>query len=245
MRSFFTEPENIFEKEIVLTEDAQHIKNVLRMNEGDEILVFDGTGTEYKAVIDRIEQHRVVCKRCGDSFCAAEPKLRVTLFQGIPKSDKMEQIIQKSTELGVFEIVPVEMSRCVAKVQKTSDKLKRWNKISREAAKQSGRGIVPLVCEPISFSQAVEKATKFDFALMPYEALGHLGERGLKQVLEKNRGKKNLAVLIGPEGGFSDSEARLAAEANIEAVGLGKRILRTETAGSAVLSVVMYEYDEM
>ena len=245
MRSFFTEPENIYENKIVITEDASHIKNVLRMNEGDEILVFDGTGKEYKAEISLVGSSEVVCKILEESFCASEPQVKVTLFQGIPKSDKMEQIIQKSTELGIFDIVPVKMDRCVAKPQKIAEKLKGWNKISREAAKQCGRGRVPRVLEPVDFCRAVSKMLEKDFSVMPYEALGHMGERVLKQILKAHRGNTNIGIIIGPEGGFSDSEAEYAKNSGIIQVGLGKRILRTETAGSAILSVVMYEYDEI
>lgn len=245
MRSFFTEPENITADKIVLTEDVSHIRNVLRMECGDEILVFDGTGREYKAEIISIEQKCVVCRKLEEGFSAAEPRLEVTLFQGIPKSDKMEQIIQKSAELGIFETVPVKMERCVAKLDKASEKLKRWNKISREAAKQCGRGRIPPVREPVSFKEAVKQLAEKDLAIMPYEILGHAGEKGLKEILSKAGDIKTIGILIGPEGGFSDGEAAYAAEFGINQVGLGRRILRTETAGSAILSVVMYENDEI
>lgn len=244
MRSFFTEPENISAEEIFLREDLSHIKKVLRMKPGDEALVFDGSGTEYKAEIVEISESFVRCKILEKSFSEAEPGLKVTLFQGIPKSDKMEQIIQKCTELGIYEIVPVSMDRCVAKLEKGSDKLKRWNKISREAAKQCGRGIFPKVKEPMGFKEAVAALGKTELALMPYEMLGHEGKKGLRELLSDKKDAKSIGIIIGPEGGFSDSEAMYAFENKICQIGLGKRILRTETAGITLLSVIMYEYNE-
>lgn len=244
MRSFFTEPENVSAEEIILTEDLSHMKKVLRMEPGDEALVFDGTGTEYRVKILGLSSGGARCAILEKSFSDAEPELNVRLFQGIPKSDKMEQIIQKCTELGIFEVIPVRMDRCVAKLEGGSDKLKRWNKISREAAKQSGRGIAPEVKEPISFKEALGELSKADLAIMPYEILGHEGKKGLREILNENKSAKRLGIIIGPEGGFSDAEAELAREQGIKLVGLGKRILRTETAGSALLSVIMYEYNE-
>ena len=243
MRSFFTEPENVSAEEIILTEDVSHIKRVLRMEEGDEALVFDGTGACYKVSFLEIETDLVRCKILEKTFSEAEPKVKVTLFQGIPKSDKMEQIVQKCTELGVFSVVPVKMDRCVAKLDK-AEKIKRFNKISREAAKQCARGVVPEIKEPVDFKEAVRQIKEMDLSLMPYEVLGHKGEKGLREILEKNKNAESIGIIIGPEGGFSDQEAVFAEENGINTVGLGKRILRTETAGSTLLSVIMYEFNE-
>lgn len=243
MRSFFTEPENVKGETIVLTEDAMHIKKVLRMNPGDEVLVFDGTGKEYVAVLEEIETSGVNCRILSESFSDSEPKIKVTVFQGIPKSDKMEQIIQKCVELGVHKIVPVKTSRCVAKV-KDSEKIKRWNKISREAVKQCGRGLIPEVTEPVDFKTAVECLKKTDIPVMPYEVMGHEGKRGLKELLSEKSGAESIGIIIGPEGGFSDEEASYAISEGVCAVGLGKRILRTETVSSAMLAVIMYENNE-
>ncbi len=243
MRSFFTEPENVKDGFIILTEDASHIKKVLRMQTGDEVLVFDGTGTEYLSEIEEIETGLVKCRIKSQKISESEPNVKVTVFQGIPKSDKMEQIIQKCVELGVFRIVPVKTDRCIAKV-KDNEKIKRWNKISREAVKQCGRGVVPKVVEPVEFKEALNHMKEMDVSLMPYEVLGHDGEHGLKEILRDNKKAKEIGIIIGPEGGFSDSEAKLAEELGIKTIGLGKRILRTETVASSVLSVIMYEYDE-
>lgn len=244
MRSFFTEPENVSAEEIILTEDLSHIKKVLRMEAGDEALVFDGTGAEYKVKIVEIGTDEVRCSILEKSFSESEPKVKVSLYQGIPKSDKMEQIIQKCTELGVCEVIPVKMDRCVAKLEKSSDKLKRWQKISREAVKQCGRGIIPEVKEPISFKEAVLELKEKELNVMPYEMLGYEGEKGLRELLTENKSAKEIGIIIGPEGGFSDLEATMAKEQGINMVGLGKRILRTETAGSTLLSVIMYEFNE-
>lgn len=243
MRSFFTEPENVKEDVIILTEDASHIKKVLRMQPGDEVLVFDGTGAEYLSEIEEIELNLVKCRIKDKKISESEPQVKVTVFQGIPKADKMEQIIQKCVELGVFCIVPVKTDRCIAKV-KDNEKIKRWNKISREAVKQCGRGVVPKVMEPVSFKDALNLMKEMDVSLMPYEVLGHDGEHGLKEILKDNKNAREIGIIIGPEGGFSDSEAKLAGESGIKTIGLGKRILRTETVASSVLSVIMYEYDE-
>lgn len=243
MRSFFTEPENISGNTVVLTEDAAHIKKVLRMKVGDKILVFDGSGRELTCEISEIQDSGIACSILSESFSESEPEIKVTVFQGIPKSDKMEQIIQKCVELGVYRIVPVRTDRAVAKVNGT-EKIKRWNKISREAVKQCGRGLVPEVTEPVSFKEAVASLKELELAVMPYEVLGHGGEKGLKELLVKNKGVKNIGIIIGPEGGFSDSEALFAQESGISAVGIGRRILRTETVASTLLSVIMYENDE-
>lgn len=243
MRSFFTEPENISGKTIYLTEDASHIKKVLRMKAGDGVIVFDGTGREYFAVITEIAPDRVTCEVQREGFSDTEPEVKVTAYQGLPKSDKMEQIIQKCVELGVYKIVPVQTDRAVAKVSGT-EKIKRWNKISREAVKQCGRGVVPRVEAPVSFKEAVSMLCCEELAVMPYEVLGHDGEKGLKKLLSGNKDKKSIGIIIGPEGGFSDSEVHYAKENGVNTVGLGKRILRTETVASTLLSVIMYENDE-
>ena len=244
MRSFFTEPENVGAEEIILTEDLAHMKKVLRMKAGDEALVFDGTGAEYRVKILEIGAKEVRCLVLEKSFSEAEPRVKVSLYQGIPKSDKMEQIVQKCTELGISEIIPVKMDRCVAKLEKGSDKIKRWQKISREATKQSGRGVVPKISEPISFKEALTSLKEKDLNIMPYEMLGHEGKMGLRELLGENKNAKEIGIIIGPEGGFSDAEAHLSEENGINMVGLGKRILRTETAGSTLLSVIMYEFNE-
>ena len=246
MRRFFTEPQNICGDTAYIIEDAAHITKVLRMEAGDEVLIFDGSGYEYTARLTEVSRESCAAEILSKEFSAQEPKIRVTVFQGIPKSGKMDGIIQKSVELGVFSVVPVAMDRCVSKLDKKAavEKPKRWNKIAQEAAKQCGRGILPRVEEPIDFKEAVKRMARLELAIMPYEELGHSGVSNLKEVL-KSSDAKEIGVIIGPEGGFSDSEAQLAINSGIKTVGLGRRILRTETVSGAMLAMIMYETDEM
>ncbi len=247
MRRFFTEPENIVGNTIKIIEDASHIERVLRLDIGDKILVFDGTGYEYIAKLTLVDNKECVAEILEKIFSEQEPSIKVGIFQGIPKSGKMEGIIQKAVELGVSYIVPVSMERCVSKIEsskKSAEKLKRWNKISVEAAKQCGRGIIPRILPVMSFKEAIIAMVETDLALMPYEVLGHNGEKTLKGVL-KSKDFETISVIIGPEGGFSDEEAEFAKENGIKLVGLGKRILRTETVSGAMLSMIMYEKDEI
>ncbi len=247
MRRFFTEPQNISGETACILEDASHITRVLRMESGERILLFDGSGWEYIAELTKIdakECHATILKKI---YSEQEPRTEVTIFQGIPKTGKMESIIQKSVELGVTAIVPTALERCVSKLEpgkKETEKLKRWNKVSLEAAKQCGRGKVPKVLPPVTLDEAIKQMMSMDLSLMPYELLGHQGECSLKQALS-SKDFTSVGILIGPEGGFSDAEAERAKDAGITLVGLGKRILRTETVSSAMLSMIMYEKNEM
>ncbi len=248
MRRFFTEPENIKGNTAYIKDDASHITKVLRMNVGDEILVFDGTGYEYTAKLKEINKIECIAEITERTKSLSEPEVKITLFQGLPKASKMEYIVQKAVELGVYEIVPVEMERCVVRLnddKSKADKVRKWQKVSVEAVKQCGRGKIPQIAMPIDFKTAVSKLKEFDLAIMPYEIMGHDGDKGLKEILKSNPQAKRIAIIVGSEGGFSDSEAMLAKENGIFQCGLGKRILRTETVGSALISIIMYEKDEM
>lgn len=247
MRRFFTEPQNINGTCAGIFEDASHITRVLRMEVGDRILLFDGTGWEYTAELTQIDSKQCLAKILDKSYSEQEPDVQVTIFQGIPKSGKMESIIQKSVELGVSTIIPTALDRCVAKLdsgKKEVEKIKRWNKISLEAAKQCGRGKVPEILPSVSFTEAIKQMQRMDLALMPYEVLGHQGECSLKSILQAGEYRR-IGILIGPEGGFSDQEAQYAKEKGVHLVGLGKRILRTETVASAMLAMIMYEKNQM
>lgn len=247
MRRFFVEPENIDNNIAHILEDAAHITRVLRMEIGDEVLLFDGSGYEYIAKLTQIDSKECTAEVLESRFSKQEPQCEVIVFQGIPKSGKMESIIQKSVELGVKEIVPVALDRCVAKLEKgkkEAEKLKRWNKISVEAAKQCGRGRIPIVTESVTIDEALRRMMNTDLAIMPYEVLGHDGDKSLKSVLKESN-FKTVSVLIGPEGGFADNEAEKAKGAGVKLVGLGKRILRTETVAATMLSIIMYERNEM
>lgn len=246
MRRFFTEPINISDGKIRIIEDAGHITKVLRMSVGDEIIVFDGTGKEYLSKLEVISPKECLATVVSEEFSSSEPRIKVSVFQGIPKSGKMETIIQKVVELGAYEIIPVEMERCVVRLDGKSrvEKAKRWNKVSVEAAKQCGRSFIPKVLEPVDFGKALEMMKTHDLAVMPYEVLGHEGEKGLKPLLKSFDGE-TIGVIIGPEGGFSDKEAELAKNNGVNQIGLGERILRTETVASAIVPIIMYEKDEI
>lgn len=242
MSKFFIPKENISgDKLIINSDDVNHITKVLRLGVGDEIICCDGAGFNYTAVIDKCEKKLIECSITEKYKTETEPNVHVTLIQGIPKASKMDYIIQKTTELGISEIYPCEMSRCVAKAE-NGKKIERWNKIATEAAKQSGRGIVPIVHEPINVSEAVSLLKSANVAFVPYEC----AEKSfLKPLLKSCDGAQNAVFMIGPEGGFDEKEISLIKDAGIPVISLGKRILRTETAGEAVLSMLMYEIGDI
>lgn len=225
-------------------EDFNHIKNVLRLKKNDEVTICDGKGLDYISSIDEIGNDFITASVSRKEKNCNEPPLTVTLYQGIPKSDKMDFIIQKCVELGAAAFVPVETERSVVRLDNPRDGIKkteRWRRISTEAAKQSKRGIIPDVMPPVDFSQALLMASRSELSIMPYE---NEKANGLNKII---RGKNfsNISVFIGPEGGFSDSEIGKAAAAGIIPVTLGPRILRTETAGLAAVTILMYELGDM
>ncbi len=239
MSKFFIPKDNISQNSLIITgEDVKHISKVLRMSVGDEITCCDGQGNDYLARIASLGAE-ISCEIVEKKKCDTEPNINVILIQGIPKASKMDYIIQKTTELGIAEIYPCELSRCVSKID-GEKKIQRWQKISEEAAKQSGRGIVPKIHNPINISQAIEILNSCDVAFVPYECAE---EKFLKPLLTSFENPKTVAFMIGPEGGFDKSEIEKLGD--IPAVSLGKRILRTETAGEAVLSMVMYELGDI
>ena len=247
MRRFFTEPQNISGNTVQIIEDAKHIEKVLRMQCGDQILVFDGTGYEYTARITSVSKTVCTAEILDKQLSLSEPKTHITLFQGLPKSGKMELIVQKAVELGVSRIVPVMMERCVTKIANSAagaEKAKRWNKVSVEAAKQCGRGLIPQVSEPVDFKTAVGELSRLELPLMPYEVLGHEGHCDLKTVLSEHKDATEIGILVGPEGGFAESEAEYAKAMGVHTIGLGKRILRTETVSGAVIPVIMFDKGE-
>ena len=216
--------------------DCNHIKNVLRMREGEKILVSEG-GKSHLCEIDGIGEAAVTARVLEENYRETELPVKIYLFQGLPKSDKMELIIQKAVELGVYEIVPVEMHRSVVKLdeKKKESRRERWQAIAESAAKQSKRNVIPTVCGVLSYKQAMEKAGEMGLFLVPYE-----NERGMaatKEALAKMERGMSVGILIGPEGGFEPKEIALAAESGGELISLGARILRTETA--AITSVGM------
>ena len=246
MPKFFTARENITDTEITIdSEDAKHIERVLRLAKGDEITVCDGRGIDYRAVISAIDKTRVICDIIEKKLCDTEPRINVTLYQGLPKASKMDYIIQKTTELGIMRIVPVKLSRCVVKLENSAaekKKVERWQKIAYEAAKQSGRGVIPEIGMPLTFDEAIADMQKTDMSFAPYECEEHTR---LCDVINSAAGTGTVSFMIGPEGGFDIIETEKLQTAGIRTITLGRRILRTETAGEAVLAMLMYGMGEI
>ncbi len=246
MPKFFVPKENILKDKIIISgEDVSHIKKVLRMTAGEKLTLCDGKGINYEAVIAGIADGRIECEILSESKAQTEAGIEVTLFQGIPKAAKTDYIIQKTTELGIVKIVPVAMARCVAKIDNAKDaakKQQRWQKIAEEAAKQSGRGIIPEVAMPVSFDEAIGMLLENDIYFAPYECEE---QNSLKSVLTSKKDVKRIGFIIGPEGGFDLKEVEKLSENSIPTITLGKRILRTETAGEAVLAMTMYELGDI
>lgn len=216
--------------------DAKHITKVLRMKPGEQLTVCDCMGTDYFCQIESAEPDDVSLTILNKEPSRSEPDVRVTLYQALPKSEKMDLIIQKSVELGVYQIVPVITGRCVSRPDKKAlaNKTERWNKIAAEAAKQCGRGVIPKVLDAMDFRPAAERLSKHCLPILFYEKNGG----SIHTVLDKD--SKDFGIFIGSEGGFEEEEAALAQSMNIKIAGLGPRILRTETAPLCALSVIMY-----
>ena len=249
MPKFFVDSNQINnDKAIITGNDFNHIKNVLRMKVGDTFNICDSNSQNYIVRINNFEKESIECdviEKCKDQ---AESNIKVHIYQGLPKADKMELIIQKSVELGVTEIIPIEMKRCVVKLD-GKDKIKkvdRWNKISEVAAKQSGRDIIPEVSSVKNLKEIAKELEKFDLVLLCYE---NEKENYLKSVLNIYKNKLNskedinIAVIIGPEGGIDISEVEELKNAGAQVVSLGNRILRTETVALSMLSIIMYEFE--
>jgi 16S rRNA (uracil1498-N3)-methyltransferase len=244
-RFFVDDPGAFSDRSVVITgEDVNHVKNVLRLKENDELIVSDGRGRDYHCRISGITNEEVVADICDICDNFSELSTEITLFQGFPKGDKMELIIQKTVELGVTRIVPVMTKRTVVKLddKKAKKKTERYNMIAESAAKQSGRGMIPEVTMPVSFAEAVSMAEKLDMNIIPYEEAE--GVEYSRNIIKSIKGKKSLGIFIGPEGGFAMEEVEKALDAGASAVTLGHRILRTETAGMAVISIIMFELEE-
>ena len=245
MDYFFAEPSWIQDGKIIIQgDDVKHITNVLRMKPGEELLIGNGIDTKYICKIIEMDKHQVVTEILEEDRTPSELPIKITLFQGLPKGDKMELVIQKAVELGAYEIVPVAMKNCVVKLdeKKAAAKVKRWQTIAESAAKQSKRMIVPEVKMPMTYRQALDYGKTLDYNLIPYE-----NENGMDAAREKVnacRKYKHIGFYIGPEGGYDPSEIELADEAGFPRISLGKRILRTETAGLAVLSILMFAIEE-
>ncbi len=246
MHRFFIDGQGIVDNRVVISGgNAHHIHKVLRLAKGAEIFLCDGRGKEYRATVISINKGLVEAIIVGEIQRFSEPSCKVTLYQGVPKSDKMDWIVQKCVELGVHRIVPVLTERCVVRLENKKDRIKkrdRWQKIAEEAAKQSGRLRIPPIEEPIPLSEALKSMSDHSLILVPWEEEKN---RGIKSVLNAYGDLQDIAYMIGPEGGMTAYEAeQLRIQRGIH-VTLGRRILRTETAGIAVLSMILFHMDEM
>ena len=247
MYQFFVEPSQIQGTRVVITgNDVNHIKNVLRMQPGEEIAVSNGEdGKEYRCGIEELYEDEIVCALRFVKEDGVELPAKIYLFQGLPKADKMELIVQKAVELGVYEVIPVATKRAVVKLdeKKAKSKVARWQTIGEAAAKQSKRRIVPKIHTPMSFKEAVNYAKECQVKLIPYELAE--GMEKTRELIGDLKPGHDIAIVIGPEGGFEESEIQFALENDIEPITLGKRILRTETAGFTVLSWIVYQLEGM
>ena len=246
MYQFFVEEGQICGDRIVITgEDVNHIKNVLRMKIGEEIAVSNGVdGREYRCEVAQFLSDEVVCKLRFIKENDVDLPAQVYLFQGLPKADKMELIIQKAVELGVYSVIPVATRRSIVKLddKKAVAKQNRWQGIAEAAAKQSKRKIIPKIEKVMSFAEALEMAKELEVRLIPYELAEDMSHT--KEIIERIREGQKIAIFIGPEGGFDETEIALASEVGVEPITLGKRILRTETAGMTVLAWLMYHLEK-
>lgn len=244
MHNFFVDENNRQGDVYFITDaDFNHIKNVLRMKQGDSFLVSSASKSDL-CVLDSFTEDAVIAKITEEDYQDTSLTVKLYLFQGLPKSDKMELVIQKAVELGAKGVIPVEMNRCVVKIddKKKKSKVARWQAISESAAKQSKRTIIPEISEVLSFKQAMEKAKEMDVFIVPYENKD--GMKATKNALFEIKKGMSVGILIGPEGGFDEKEIEIAESVGGLTVSLGKRILRTETAAITALSMCML-YAEM
>lgn len=248
MPKFFVTNQDIKNKQImIIGNDVNHIKNVLRKKQGDFITICNkDISKDYLCEIIKLEEHKIQCKIIEELKSNAESNVQISIWQGLPKADKMEWIIQKAVELGVYDIMPIEMKRCVVKLKDKDKKKKqeRWQKIAEVAAKQSGRNRIPSIKDINSIKNICNLCQEYDIVLVAYEKEK---ENKLRYELEKlskaNNHNWRIAILIGPEGGIDETEIEELKKNNVKIVTLGNRILRTETVALSLLSIIMYELE--
>ncbi len=245
MSHFFIESHQVSENKLTIVgDDVNHMKNVLRMKEGEHFSAADENGMCYECAVETLEKHQITAEILESYEGKAELSSKLYLFQGLPKSDKMELIIQKAVELGAYEIVPVATKRAIVKLdaKKEASKLKRWQAIAEGAAKQSGRVIIPTISEVKTYGEALQMAQNLDVNIIPYECAR--GMEGTREIFSNIKRGMSVGIFIGPEGGWEESEVDKAKELGVQPVTLGRRILRTETAGLTTLSILMYLLEE-
>ena len=244
MQQFFVTADQVQENQIYIEgTDVNHMKNVLRMRPGEKLGISDGNNHHYICQVEKYEDAQAVLTILEEESVDTELPSKVYLFQGLPKGDKMELIVQKAVELGVYQVIPVATKRAVVKLdaKKAKKKVERWQQIAVSAAKQAGRGIIPAVGEVCTYAQALKYAEELDVVLIPYELAEGMEET--KQIIAEIRPGQSVGIFIGPEGGFEKEEVEQAVKAGAEPLTLGKRILRTETAGLTMLSVLMFHLE--
>ena len=245
MYHFFVTQDQIGPETITITgPDVNHMKNVLRMKPGEEILISNGVDKDYRCQVETLDSDAVTVRILSVDEEGTELPGKIYLFQGLPKQEKMELIVQKAVELGVYQVIPVAMKRSVVKLdaRKEETKIRRWNTIAESAAKQSKRIVIPEVTGVMSVKEVLAYAADFDLKLLPYE--NARGMAATKEQVEAVRPGMDIAVFIGPEGGFEEKEVETAISEGAKPITLGKRILRTETAGLAILSVLMFQLEQ-
>lgn len=249
MHRFFVDEKNISEEnqKIIINnkEDVKHIGRVLRLSKEDCIEICDGKNHDYIGKIVSLEKSEIIVNILEKGLSKTEPPVNITLFQGIPKSAKMDMIIQKCTELGINKIVPVNTERTIVQLKDKKaegKKIERWQKVADAAAKQCKRGKIPTIDYPISFEEMINEISEYNLKIIPYEQEENTG---IKRLLKSKKGYESIAIIIGPEGGFEKSEIKLAKDNGVIPVTLGPRILRTETAGFVALSILMYEIGDL
>lgn len=245
MQRYFVEPNAIGNDIVTITgDDVKHIVRVMRMEAGDNVIVCDGRGQAYRVELTDLGDKAVIARIVELLQDEVESKVKITLAQGLPKGDKMELIVQKGTEVGISEFIPMDMKRCIVQYdhKKEQKRRERWEKIAKEAAEQAHRTIIPEVTEGKTFKQWMLTLSEYDLVLVPYE-----GEKvkGIREVLEGHPDAKSICVLIGPEGGISEDEIETALAAGAIPVTLGPRIMRTETAGLVAATCILYQYGQM
>lgn len=245
MPKFFVSQTQLKKDEIDITgTDFNHIKNVLRLKIGNEIeICLKEINITYVCVISKFSEKEVVCKIKEKLLYTTEPKTYIHLFQGLPKADKMEYIIEKGTEIGISEITPVYMNRCISRLDEKKEKSKneRWNKIAEVASKQSGRDYIPIINKLININNIFEKLKDYDIVILAYEKEKKVN---LKSILKSYKTVKKIAIIVGPEGGLEECEVNNLKEIGAKVITLGNRILRTETASLVIASNIIYELED-
>lgn len=245
MHHFFVTPQQISGDKIRIEGgDVNHMKNVLRMKLHEKAEISDGESRTYLCEVEAYEEDVAVLHILEEMEADTEPASKLYLFQGLPKSDKMELIVQKAVELGVYQVIPVAMKRSVVRLddKKATKKADRWNSIAESAAKQAGRSRIPEVTMPLSYNEALKMAEELDVTLLPYELAG--GMEVTREVIRQIKSGQSVGIFIGPEGGFEPEEVDAAVSMGAKVITLGRRILRTETAGFATLAVLMFELEQ-